>query len=168
MPWSAEFFDLPAFGPDGPKPRSLLYLTEILVARTGTFSHPIDHIRPQLQSIICPAPARNFEGRWLARHQSGHEEICNRTEHSFQRLSSSMRIFSQAQSLTFGTTDDGQDFADVVRGRLRLSPTKESTRQEGLHISPAIGYDVDDHLFADHSINYAIGLEKCLAIFFDS
>ena len=38
-------------GRDVPKPRSLLYLTEVLVARTGTFSPLIDHIRPQLQSI---------------------------------------------------------------------------------------------------------------------
>jgi hypothetical protein len=33
---------------------------------------------------------------------------------------------------------------------------------------PAIGYDVDNHLFADHSINCAIGIEKCLAIFLES
>ena len=39
-----------------PKPRSLLYLTEVLVAHTRTFSHLIDHIRPQLQSISSREP----------------------------------------------------------------------------------------------------------------
>jgi hypothetical protein len=43
-------------GRDRPKPRSLLYSTEVLVARTGTFSHLIDHIRPQLQSISSREP----------------------------------------------------------------------------------------------------------------
>jgi hypothetical protein len=41
---------------DRPKPRSLLYLTEVLVARTGTFSPLIDRIRPQLQSISSREP----------------------------------------------------------------------------------------------------------------
>jgi hypothetical protein len=43
-------------GRDRPKPRSLLYLTGVLVARTGTFSHLIDHIRPKLQSISSREP----------------------------------------------------------------------------------------------------------------